>query len=239
MALPLLPLSPVAFPNPRYALDDPDGLLAAGGDLSPEWLLAAYQLGIFPWFDDDEAHILWWSPKERAVLRPGQMRITKSLRKRLRNFGFECKVDQRFEAVIDACQTPRAYSADTWITARMRNAYVELHQLGFAHSVEIYHDQQLVGGLYGISLGTFFFGESMFSRCSDASKVAFFCLQTMLEEWSFTCIDCQMENAHLTSLGVQIIKRAEFLDELEMNPNEMTKRGKWQLPQRLANSFNL
>ncbi len=227
--IPWLSPNVVGFPSPEQALDDPDGLLAAGGALSPPWLLEAYSRGIFPWFDNDQDHILWWSPAQRAVLKPGTMKVSKSLAKRIRNAGFEVRWDTRFEGVIDACRGPRSGSTGTWITPAMRAAYVELHHQGYAHSVETFLHGTLVGGLYGLSLGKMFFGESMFSTVSDASKVAFYHLQHRLHDWAFTLIDCQMENPHLHSLGVELIPRAEFLALLANNPLRDTHTGNWRL----------
>lgn len=215
--IPLLPVSPVGFPDPQGALEQPDGLLAAGGALDPEWLLTAYANGIFPWFDSDDDHILWWSPSERAVLVPGTMRVTRSLKKRINNGGFSHSFDRDFQAVIAACQQPRSRAQGTWITAKMCAAYTELHARGFAHSCEIWLDGELVGGLYGICLGRMFFGESMFSRANDASKVALFHLQSTLHEWGFMLIDCQLMNPHLETLGVGPMGRDQFLRLVEHN----------------------
>ena len=165
--VPLLPAHPVAFPDPKTALEEPEGLLAAGGDLSPEWIVEAYALGIFPWFERDDEPIFWWSPVERGVIVPGQMRVTRSLTKRLRNSGCAITFDQRFSDVVRAFADVRAQSVGTWITPRMQDAYCELHDSGLAHSVEVWQDGDLVGGLYGLSLGQMFFGESMFSRIND------------------------------------------------------------------------
>ena len=226
-AIPLLPPNPVAFPNPRYALSEPDGLVAAGGALTVPWLLEAYGTGIFPWFDSDEDHILWWSPAQRAVLKPGAMRVTRSLAKRIRNGGFTLTMDTRFAEVMQLCSAPRADQSGTWITGNMQAAYLELHEAGYAHSVEVWLEGALCGGLYGVSLGRVFCGESMFSIAKDASKVAFHALQKQLEAWAFTLIDCQILNPHLASLGVMEIPRAEFLEHLEVNRAHATRRGKW------------
>ena len=227
MGIPLLAANPVLFPHPSEALEVPDGLLAAGGELTPRWLISAYSQGIFPWFDEDDEYIYWWSPSQRAVLKPGKMRVTKSLTKRIRNGGFSVSLDQQFAAVVAACASTRKQTG-TWITPAMQDAYCQLHQLGLAHSVEVFHNDNLVGGLYGVSLGQFFFGESMFSTEKDASKVAFYWLQKQLESWAFQLIDCQLENPHLTTLGVQSITRQAFLTMLDGLEIEASMRGSWQ-----------
>ena len=233
-SLPLLAPEPVGFPDPHFALDEPDGLVAAGGALTVEWLLTAYAHGIFPWFDSDDEHVLWWCPARRAVIEPGRMRRTRSLTKRIKNAGFEVRLDSAFDAVVAGCSGPRAKADGTWITPAMRRAYGELHRAGFAHSVEVWQDDELVGGLYGVSLGLYFFGESMFARASDASKVAFHALHVQLEAWAFRLIDCQIQNPHLESLGVIEIPRDEYLAALADNPLEQTRSGPWPLHESLA-----
>lgn len=226
---------PEDFPPAELAMHDPDGLLAAGGDLSPERLLYAYERGIFPWFSEGQP-ILWWSPDPRAVLFPNEFHVSRSLRKSIRKQGFTFTLDEDFRGVIKACsEVPRPGQDGTWITAEMREAYLELHRQGHAHSVEAWRDGQLVGGLYGIAMGRMFFGESMFSRCSDASKAAFLFLVKQLQAWNFTLIDCQLENPHLARLGSRTIPRAEFLDRLRRNKAEFSKEtshtkipSKWQ-----------
>jgi leucyl/phenylalanyl-tRNA--protein transferase len=208
---------------------EPEGLLAAGGDLTPEWLVEAYALGIFPWFERDEDPIYWWSPAERAVMRPGSMRVTRSLSKRIRNAGFRVSFDCSFDSVIEACARFRAASFGTWITPKMQAAYCELHRCGVAHSVEIWQAEDLVGGLYGVSLGSMFFGESMFSAQADASKIAFYHLDQRLQAWNFTLLDCQMMTPHLASLGVAPMARADFMQLLQHNDLEQTRLGCWQL----------
>jgi len=230
--LPLLPSRPVDFPDPHQARDVPDGLLAAGGALSAEWLIEAYAVGVFPWFDPEDEYILWWSPSQRAVLIPGQMRITRSLRKRARNGNFKVSTDQAFDRVIAACAGPRRDAQGTWITPDMIEAYSTLHALGYAHSVEIWHEDTLVGGLYGLALGRMFFGESMFSRVPDASKIAFMHLQYALLESGFELIDCQMMNPHLQSLGVAEVPRAQFLEALRQNPRAPSEHNIWRLAPR-------
>ncbi|MGM0783263.1 MAG: leucyl/phenylalanyl-tRNA--protein transferase [Pseudomonadota bacterium] len=212
--LPWLPKSPVAFPPVTQALRDPDGLLAAGGDLTPEWLLAAYARGIFPWYSDDQP-ILWWSPEPRMVLFPEALRVSRSLAKRLRNGGFSVTFDRRFDAVVAACAAPRPGQPGTWITAAMRQAYSTLHAMGFARSVEVWQAKQLVGGLYGVAMGGAFFGESMFSRERDASKVALVHLVRAMQAGGGRLIDCQMHTAHLERLGARDIARRAFIGYLE------------------------
>lgn len=236
MAIPLLPPYPVGFPHPTQALAEPDGLLAAGGALTTQWLIEAYARGIFPWFEGDDEHIYWWSPSTRAVLAPGTMRVTKSLAKRIKNSGFSLTLDQAFSEVMSSCMAPRTRSEGTWITPEMQRAYRDLHDQGFAHSFEVWLQDELVGGLYGVSLGTLFFGESMFSRVSDASKVAFFGLQNLMHLWHFPLIDCQLMSPHLASLGVTPLPRQQFLAYLETNPLDQTRVGNWQ---SLVGSANL
>ncbi|WP_421862887.1 leucyl/phenylalanyl-tRNA--protein transferase [Motiliproteus sp.] len=204
------------FPPLDQALTDPDGLLAAGGDLSPKRLLLAYRLGIFPWFDDQQP-ILWWSPNPRCVLFPDQLYLSRSLKKLLRQQRFEVSFDRAFEQVIDACAEPRSEDPGTWITDEMKHAYLELHRLGSAHSVEVWQQGQLVGGLYGVAIGRVFFGESMFSRVSNASKVGFASLVEQLTNWGYALIDCQVETEHLMSLGAGLIPRTEFARQLEQH----------------------
>ncbi|MCY3793274.1 MAG: leucyl/phenylalanyl-tRNA--protein transferase [Gammaproteobacteria bacterium] len=219
--------SGISFPDAQQADDSIGGLLAVGGDLSPKRLLAAYRAGIFPWFDDDQAPILWWSPDPRAVLVPGEMRISRSLAKRLRNGGFEVSFDRAFAEVVEGCATEREGQSGTWITPAMGVAYGRLRELGYAHSLEVWREGHLVGGLYGLSIGAFFFGESMFSRAADASKVALAHLSEQLKRWRFQLIDCQIPNQHLGSLGVKSIPRAEFLAALAANDESKTRLGAW------------
>lgn len=227
--VPLLPEHPPQFPDPASALDEPNGLVAAGGALTPSWLLTAYSAGIFPWFNDDDSPILWWSPDPRAVLLPGGLRISRSLRKTLRRRDFTVTADRAFADVVDACAAPRVGASGTWITPAMEQAYRELHELGFAHSVEVWHADELVGGLYGLSLGRMFFGESMFSRRPDASKVALAHLVAQLRRWHFNLIDCQLMNPHLESLGAQEMARSQFLALLAANADHATLQGRWHL----------
>jgi len=214
------------FPNIHSALDDPNGLLAAGGDLSPERLLKAYQQGIFPWFDDEQP-ILWWSPDPRAVLFPNNIHVSKSLAKLIRKGGFRISFDEAFDEVVRACAAPRRYSEGTWITDDMLGAYNTIHNMGYAHSLEVWQGDALVGGLYGISLGKLFFGESMFSRTDNASKIAFVALAKQLEQWQFPLIDCQIPNPHLSSLGVSEISRREFKNYLKEFTEREHPTGHW------------
>lgn len=207
--LPVLGLTHRDFPPIEQALKEPNGLLAAGGDLSVERLLQAYRQGIFPWFDDDQP-ILWWSPDPRAVLFPDQLHISRSLRKTLRSGCFQITADTAFDAVIAACAEPRPGSRGTWITADIRAAYGEMHRRSYAHSVECWYGDELVGGVYGIALGNLFFGESMFSRQSDASKTAFVYLVEHLKRQGCPLIDCQIMNPHLARLGATLIPRDRF-----------------------------
>jgi leucyl/phenylalanyl-tRNA--protein transferase len=199
------------FPDVSLALSDPPGLLAVGASLDPDCLLRAYRRGIFPWYEAGQP-ILWWSPDPRLVLFPERLRISRSLRRTLRNGGFEVSCDRAFAAVVRACGEPREAGAGTWITAEMAAAYETLHRLGYAHSVEAWHEGRLVGGLYGVALGRVFFGESMFHRRSDASKVAFAALVRRLRVAGFEMIDCQMETGHLLSLGAETLSRAAFVE---------------------------
>jgi leucyl/phenylalanyl-tRNA--protein transferase len=204
----------IAFPPVEQALRSPNGLLAAGGDLSPARLLAAYRRGIFPWFSEGEP-ILWWSPDPRMVLFPEEFKISRSLRKTLRNDQYEVRTDTAFEQVMRACAAPREGANGTWIHEEMVAAYCELHRLGYAHSVETWMDGELVGGLYGMALGRMFYGESMFSRRTDASKIAVAHLAAQLGKWNFGMIDCQMNTPHLSSLGAREIPRGEFVSQLQ------------------------
>lgn len=201
---------PERFPPHEAALSDPPGLLAAGGDLRPERLLAAYSRGIFPWYSPGQP-VLWWSPDPREVLWPQEFRPSRSLRRAIRQRGFRLHEDRDFAAVIDACAAPRSRSPGTWITPEMRSAYCALHQRGLAHSYEIWSGATLVGGLYGVRLGAVFFGESMFSRQPDASKAALAGLVGRCAALGIELIDCQLPSAHLRSLGSRPIPRREFL----------------------------
>lgn len=205
----------MAFPAHDQALTEPEGLLAAGGDLSPERLVHAYSQGIFPWYQDGQP-ILWWSPNPRTVLRPAHLHVSRSMQKFLRKANLAITLDRSFPEVIKACSEPRDYTDSTWITEEMQLAYCRLHGLGLAHSVEVWEDDKLVGGLYGVALGRVFFGESMFSRRSNASKAAFIFLVRQLEQWGYALIDCQMPTEHLFSLGAESLDRDEFIRQLQL-----------------------
>ncbi|WP_205229835.1 leucyl/phenylalanyl-tRNA--protein transferase [Azospira oryzae] len=203
------------FPPLATALSEPNGLLAVGGDLAPERLLAAYRRGIFPWYSPGEP-ILWWSPDPRMVLFPAEFKVSRSLGRTLRRGGYEVRLDTAFARVIAACaQTPRRGQHGTWIVPEMQAAYRRLHELGLAHSVETWVDGELVGGLYGIALGRMFYGESMFSWRSDASKIAVAHLARYLERLGFGMVDCQMHTTHLASLGAREIPRDDFIARLD------------------------
>ncbi len=205
--------SPQAFPPVERALSEPVGLLAAGGDLSPPRLLEAYRRGIFPWYSRGQP-ILWWCPDPRAVLRPERLKVSRSLAKSLRNRGFETRIDGAFREVLRYCGSSELRPGGTWLSPEMRAAYLRLHKLGYAHSVETWLDGRLVGGLYGVALGNVFFGESMFSLERDASKVALKRLCDELVRRGYHIIDCQMATAHLMSLGAELIPRLEFIELL-------------------------
>jgi len=202
----------LSFPPPHLAIKE--GLLAVGGDLSVERLLLAYRSGIFPWYAEGEP-ILWWSPDPRLVLYPDELRVSRSLRKVIKRKRFHITFDQDFEAVITGCaEAKRSYGEGTWITAAMKSAYIDLHRQGYARSVEAWQEDQLVGGLYGIAMGRAFFGESMFSRVSNASKVAFVTLVKTLRERRFVLIDCQVRTDHLIRFGGREVPRKVFLEQL-------------------------
>lgn len=203
------------FPNPGDAEQDPNGLLAIGGDLSSERLLQAYKRGVFPWFSEDQP-LLWWSPDPRMVLRPDELRVSRSLRKTLRRNRFEVSMDQAFEEVIRGCAQPRPNEDGTWLVPEMIDAYCDFHRLGYAHSIETWLDGELVGGLYGVALGRIFFGESMFSRANDASKVALVYLVERVRQWGFKLIDCQVYTEHLETMGAKQIPRDDFQHQVEL-----------------------
>ena len=214
--------------EPFPALDQasPDGLLAVGGDLSPDRLRCAYSSGIFPWFEEGQP-ILWWSPDPRCVLYPDQFRTSRSLRKSIRRSGFRVRFDQNFSAVVKACAADRTGQRGTWITPQMHDAYCALYDLNCAHSVEVYQKGKLVGGLYGVALGKVFYGESMFSHVNDASKFALKYLTQVLQEHDYQLIDCQIESPHLLSLGAQSIPRTEFIERMNRALKIEDKHQSW------------
>lgn len=242
--MPLKWLDPevIHFPPPEDALRDPNGLLAIGGNINPQWLLAAYRRGVFPWYEENQP-ILWWCPDPRMVLRPGHMHGSRSLLRLARSGRYEISFDRSFDQVIEACaasgtggvasvgreaSTPKARSS-TWITYRLQKAFQSLHRSGYAHSVEVWDaDGHLAGGLYGLGLGRVFFGESMFSRQSNTSKLALWHLQQRLKEWNYGLIDCQVASHHLFSLGAQEIPRQEFLQTASKLLTADDRRGPWQ-----------
>ena len=216
------------FPPAEMATEQ--GLLAVGGDLRPQRLLAAYARGIFPWPWYDDEPMLWWCPDPRFVLHPGALHVSESLAQRLRSGRFEVRLDTAFEDVMRGCATANRPEGDgTWITEEMLEAYVEFHRLGYAHSAESWRDGTLVGGLYGVALGGVFFGESMFFRETDASKVAFAVLVRQLEAWGFRLVDCQMETAHLRRFGAHHVPRSRFLREVEKYGKLPHRPGPWRL----------
>jgi leucyl/phenylalanyl-tRNA--protein transferase len=213
------------FPHPE--LTDDEGLLAIGGQLGIEWLIEAYSQGIFPWYDDKNP-ILWWSPNPRLILYPNEFKTSKSFKRILKKKLYTVKFDHQFASVIENCKTiPRKEEEGTWITKEMKEAYINLHHYGMAHSVEVYEQNELVGGLYGVSLGKAFFGESMFFKKRDASKVALYYLCSELSKWNFHFIDAQVETDHLLNLGAVKIPRKEFLNKLEHALKHPTCFGKW------------
>lgn len=218
---------PEAFPPVEEALQEPNGLLCVGGDLSVERLLEAYRRGIFPWFSAGQP-ILWWSPDPRTVLYPGELKVSRSLGKTLRNRGFRTTVDQAFEQVMERCADPSLRPEGTWISPQMRAAYRRLHELDYAHSFETWEGDQLVGGLYGVALGRVFFGESMFSVARDASKVALHALVQASLAQTVRLIDCQVDSEHLRSLGARSVPRREFMRELATATRESPPGASWR-----------
>jgi leucyl/phenylalanyl-tRNA--protein transferase len=214
---------PEAFPPVEQALAEPDGLLCAGGDLEPGRLLAAYRRGIFPWYSQGQP-ILWWSPDPRTVLRPEALRISRSLARTLRRGRLHCSVDRDFRAVVAACGDPQLRPEGTWITAEMRRAYARLHDQGYAHSIEVWTGESLVGGIYGVALGKVFFGESMFSRVPDASKVAMARLCAELRLRGYRLLDCQIASAHLARLGAGSMPRRDFTALLDAEIEDLDAR---------------
>lgn len=217
----------LSFPHPRYANED--GILAVGGDLSPQRLVLAYTNGIFPWFNPGDP-IIWWSPDPRFVLFPDELKVSKSMRPYFNQKKFSCTLDHDFEQVIRNCQLHdrKGQSGGTWITNNMLDAYIHLHKLGIAHSVEVWQGEELVGGLYGVALGKVFFGESMFTKVSNASKFGFISLVRQLIQWEFNLIDCQQATRHLESLGGRAIPRVDFLSYLEKNQVHPVEQKSWK-----------
>ncbi len=215
------------FPDPAFALREPDGLLAVGGDLSPTRLLNAYRAGIFPWYSAGQP-ILWWSPDPRMVFRTDAVRVGSRLRRQLRGSGWTVRADTAFDAVVQACaRAPRVGQSGTWITPDMASAYGALHRLGHAHSVEVFDGDSLVGGIYGVAVGRMFFGESMFSARSGGSKAALAGLAGLLFEWGWPLLDAQVENAHLVRMGAQAMDRREFLSTVEALVAQTCAVGPW------------
>lgn len=220
------------FPSPDTALREPNGLLAAGADLSPERLVSAYRRGIFPWFEQGQP-VLWWSPDPRAVLFPEHLHISRRLARTLKRGDFHCTLDLAFDEVMRGCAGPRRNQSGTWITPSMREAYGELHRRGIAHSVETWRGDRLVGGIYGLAIGSLFCGESMFSRETDASKVALVVLVDFLKTAGYRLMDCQVANDHTRSLGVEEIPRVDYLNYVETWRDE-PPRLPWPAPGRMS-----
>ncbi len=216
-----------AFPHVSQALKEPDGLLAVGGCLSTQRILNAYRQGIFPWYSDDDP-ILWWSPDPRLIIFPEKLHLSKSLQKTLRKQTFQVTHDKDFAQVIIHCAAPRSGGAGTWLLPEMQQAYLRLHHQGYAHSIEVWYADELVGGLYGIALGQVFFGESMFHRKTDASKVAFATLVQHLAAWGYQLIDCQVYTPHLVSLGAEEIARSDFCALLQAYTHVQPHSSAWQ-----------
>ncbi|MDD3762845.1 MAG: leucyl/phenylalanyl-tRNA--protein transferase [Nevskiales bacterium] len=215
------------FPPAHLAMREPNGLLAIGGDLSLTRLLRAYAQGIFPWYNPDEP-ILWWCPDPRTVLEPDAIRVSRSLRRALRRDDYAVTLDHAFATVLEGCAAPRGNSAGTWLGGDMQRAYRQLHTSGYAHSVEVWRDGALIGGLYGVAIGRVFFGESMFSNATDASKIALYWLCRQLQQWGFEMIDCQVASAHLMSLGAVEMRRDHFLHRLARSIDGELPHGTWR-----------
>jgi len=224
--LPQLSDDPRLFPAIEDALNDPDGLLAMGGDLSPTRIKNAYYNGIFPWFSEGDP-LLWWSPSERALIEAGQVHISKSMKRVIVKTNMTISLNQCFSRVINACSQPRASQAETWITTEMMDAYNALHRLGVAHSIEVWSGNKLVGGLYGICIGQLFCGESMFSLIDNSSKLAFIALNQHFKLAGGKVIDCQMQTNHLKSLGVKALPRADFITNLQATRDKPLKENCW------------
>ncbi len=222
--IPRLGHSPEAlFPPPDEALEEPDGLLAWGGDLSPTRLLRAYAHGIFPWYSEDDP-ILWWCPEQRCILRTDQVHVARRLGRQLRQGTWQVTADLAFDQVVSGCANTRTA---TWIMPEMMHAYGQLHELGHAHSIEVWDEDELIGGLYGVALGQMFFGESMYSARTNASKVVLAQLCRVLDQWGFSWLDCQVPNPHLFRMGAQRISRTEFLDGVRKRVSQPRPPGSW------------
>ncbi|GLS84660.1 leucyl/phenylalanyl-tRNA--protein transferase [Paraferrimonas haliotis] len=226
---PVPDLTPVndGFPDPRQAMDEPNGLLAVGGDLSPARLISAYRQGIFPWFNEGDP-IIWWAPTPRAVFFPDKVKPSRSLIKLAKKYPWRVSVNQAFDQVISHCAAPRANEPDTWINSQMIEAYQSLHRIGKAHSVEIWLNEKLVGGLYGVCVGKVFCGESMFHTVSGASKLAFWQASRLFSHCGIELIDAQLENSHLMSLGAELMDREAFLESLEQWRDDELNPQIWQ-----------
>ena len=217
----------IIFPPVDTALKEPNGLLAVGGNLSVSTLIDAYRHGIFPWFNDDDP-ILWWSPAPRMVFKPSELHISRSLRRLLRKSHYRVTFDHAFSSVIHQCASPRSEEEGTWITRDMEEAYIRFHDAGHAHSVEVWEEEDLVGGLYGVAIGSIFFGESMFSLRSNTSKIAVTALATRLQQWGFQLIDCQQHTRHLESLGAKVISRKDFVEQLNRYCSIQPSGANWE-----------
>lgn len=225
------------FPNPERA--PADGLLAYGGDLEPQTLLAAYSQGIFPWYSEGDP-ILWWSPDPRCILFLDAFHISARSRRKIRNSGFQYSVDRAFKEVMQSCSQPREEDGGTWLLPEMQTAYGLLHELGFAHSVEIWQSKKLVGGIYGVSLGNAFFGESMFRLVPEASRAALLCLVTLMKQHGFSFLDCQLESPHMLAMGATEIPRKQFLEMVAYAAQQPSDIGKWeQIKRALAPIDNM
>lgn len=224
-----------SFPPVSEAFDEPNGLLCAGGDLSPERLVAAYQRGIFPWFSEDEP-ILWWAPNPRTLFTADSFHVSRSMQRVLKKHPYRLSINENFPAVIQACAKPRPDSGGTWITDDMQAAYINLHQHGNAHSCEVWEDDELVGGIYGIGVGAAFCAESMFSRRSNTSKLALWTLLQQLQRWEFRLFDCQLWNDHLGSLGAFDLPREVFVEKLTQAVQQTTQQKIWQLDPDLVHN---
>ena len=232
MPIPYLDSNVVDFPNVKTALVEPNGLLAAGGALSKEWLLEAYTRGIFPWYEDNQP-ILWWSPDPRLILIPENFHASKSLRKLVKKKRCHVSFNQSFCEVLDGCKKSNRKFEGTWITNEMVDAYTNLHHFGLAHSVEVWSSGSLAGGLYGVAVGKVFFGESMFSEVDNASKIALFYLASHLKAWGYELIDCQVRSEHLLSLGATEMPRSLFMDKLRNSIGNRENLGDWVVKEGL------